>query len=197
MIDRSAGAIKLTPMGQGKPLRIVVMGVSGSGKTTLGRLLAAKLDARFFEADEFHAPESIAKMSAGIALTDEDRWPWLERLARAVGAEPGPAVVACSSLKRTYRDLLRRRLGDVRFVHPHGDPAVILARMRARTDHYMPPELLKSQIATLEDPAGEPLVFPVPITGDPERIVDKLLADPHFAAGNGTEIAPPAPMRKK
>jgi gluconokinase len=180
MIDRSAGAIKLTPMGQGKPLRCVVMGVSGSGKTTLGRLLAARLDARFLEADEFHAPESIEKMSAGIPLTDDDRWPWLERLADEVSAEPGPTVVACSSLKRTYRDLLRRRLGEVRFVHPQGDPAIILARMAARTDHYMPPSLLKSQIATLEDPAGEPLVFPVPITGDPAAIVDKLVADPAF-----------------
>lgn len=168
-------------MGQGKPLRIVVMGVSGSGKTTLGRLLATMLDARFFEADEFHAPESIAKMSAGIALTDEDRWPWLERLAEAVAAEARPAVVACSALKRSYRDLLRQRLGAVRFVHPHGDPKIILARMAARTDHYMPPELLKSQIATLEDPAGEPLVFEVPITGVPAAIVAALLADPAFA----------------
>lgn len=159
---------------------IVVMGVSGSGKTTLGKLIAARIGAVFLEADEFHSPESIAKMSAGVPLTDDDRWPWLDRLAEALAAHRAPVVLACSALKKAYRDRLRHRLGAVVFVHPDGDAGVIHARMKARTDHYMPPSLLDSQIATLEDPAVEPQTFKVPIDDDPAAIVDALFDRPEF-----------------
>ncbi len=136
------------------PRHIVVMGVSGSGKTTVARRLAAALDAMFIDADDLHPPENIAKMAAGIGLTDEDRWPWLatvaERLAEAE-ADGRPTVLACSALRRAYRDVLRRRLpsSSVVVVELDADPAVVRSRMASRA-HFMPPELLDSQLATLE-----------------------------------------------
>jgi len=179
------------------PPVVVVMGVSGSGKTTLGKLIAARLGAQFLEADDYHAPESIAKMSAGIPLTDDDRWPWLDRLGAAALAQHGPVVMACSALRKAYRDRLRDGLGRVIFVEPHGDPEIIRARMRARTDHYMPASLLDSQIDALESPVGEPLSWRVPIDDAPDAIVDTLFANPEFraavgAAGNASIASPPA-----
>jgi gluconokinase len=129
---------------------IVVMGVSGSGKTTVGRALAARLGVVYAEADEFHPPANIAKMSAGHPLTDEDRWPWLRSIADWIGAhEVDGGVATCSALKRTYRDLLRSG-GPVFFVHLAGGPDLIAGRLGARHGHFMPAALLDSQIADLE-----------------------------------------------
>ncbi|TCO58687.1 gluconokinase [Actinocrispum wychmicini] len=129
---------------------IVVMGVSGSGKTTVGKELAARLDVEYAEADEFHPPANIAKMSAGHPLTDEDRWPWLRAIAQWIGAhEESGGVVTCSALKRPYRDLLRTG-GPVYFVHLTGSHDVIAARLAGRQEHFMPAALLDSQIADLE-----------------------------------------------
>ena len=133
---------------------VVLMGVTGSGKTTVGRALAASLDWPFLDADDFHPAENVAKMRSGIALTDDDRWPWLDRIAdelARVQAAGGHAVLACSALKQVYRERLARA-GDVRFVYLKGDLATIEARLAARRHKYMPASLLPSQFAALEAP---------------------------------------------
>ena len=133
---------------------VVVMGVSGCGKTAVGQALAAALGWPFFDADDFHPPANVAKMAAGTPLTDDDRWPWLDRLATemgAVNAGGASAVLACSALKQVYRDRLAKA-GDVRIVHLKGDRETIAARIATRRHRYMPPGLLDSQFATLEEP---------------------------------------------
>lgn len=137
------------------PGAIVVMGVSGSGKSALAAAVGAALGLRVIDGDDLHSPASVAKMRAGIALADDDRWPWLDRIGEAL-AGPGPGtVVSCSALRRAYRDRLRAARPGLRFLFLDGDPAVIEARMRARRGHYMPPALLASQLATLERPAAD------------------------------------------
>lgn len=134
---------------------IVVMGVCGCGKTAVGSALAMKNGWVFFDADDFHPAANVEKMRSGIPLTDEDRWPWLDRLVSEVGAveaRGGIPVLACSALRQVYRDRLARA-GDVRFVHLKGDRATIAARLDDRDHQYMPASLLDSQFATLEDPA--------------------------------------------
>lgn len=134
---------------------LVVMGVSGSGKSTVGEALASSLGWRFLDADSFHPAANVSKMKAGIPLTDDDRWPWLDRLAdemRAILGKGENAVLACSALKASYRERLARA-GDVRFVYLEGDKATIAARIAARDHQYMPASLLDSQFATLEPPA--------------------------------------------
>ena len=134
---------------------VVVMGVSGCGKSTVGEALAESLGWRFLDADDFHPPANVAKMAAGTPLVDEDRWPWLDRLAaemRAINAGGGDAVLACSALRQAYRDRLAAA-GDVRFVHLAGDLPTIAARLASRQHRYMPQSLLASQFATLEPPA--------------------------------------------
>jgi gluconokinase len=158
---------------------IVLTGVTGAGKTTVGRLLAERLGARFLEGDAYHPPGNVEKMRAGIPLEDADRWPWLEairaELARLIAAGE-TAVVACSALKRAYRDRLRRAGPELRFVHLRGPEALIAARLAERRGHYMPASLLPSQLATLENPSGEPDVVEVPIDPPPEVIVEAILA---------------------
>lgn len=139
---------------------VVLMGVCGCGKTTVGRTLGAQLQWPFLDADDFHPEVSVARMRAGIALTDDDRWPWLDRLATemaAINARGAHAVLACSALKEAYRDRLARA-GDVRFVYLKGDRATIAPRLAARPGHYMPASLLDSQLATLEEPATATVV---------------------------------------
>lgn len=135
------------------PLRLVVMGVSGCGKSTLGAALAARLGAGFVDADPLHPAANLAKMAAGEPLTDADRWPWLDAVA-AVLRDRAPVVVACSALRRAYRDRLRAARG-VRFVHLAAPREVILARMTTRQDHFMPASLLASQYDTLEPPGPD------------------------------------------
>ena len=137
----------------GERQHIVVMGVSGCGKTTVGEQLAAALGWSFAEGDRYHPQANIDKMAAGIPLTDEDRWPWLRILADRIGAEERAgrsSVLTCSSLRRSYRDLLRSGGGRVRFVHLHGTREVLASRLGARTGHFFPSDLLDSQLATLE-----------------------------------------------
>jgi len=133
---------------------VVLMGVSGSGKTALGQALAADLGWPFFDGDDFHPEANVAKMAAGTPLVDQDRWPWLDRLATemaAVNVRRADAVFACSALKEAYRDRFRRA-DDVRFVHLKGDYDTIAARLALRSHRYMPPSLLASQFAALEEP---------------------------------------------
>jgi len=134
---------------------VVLMGVCGCGKTTVGRALAGQLAWPFHDADGFHPPANVAKMAAGVPLTDDDRWPWLDRIASEMGAinrAGGHAVLACSALKRAYRDRIAKA-GDVRIVFLRGDHATIAARLATRQHEYMPAALLPSQFATLEEPA--------------------------------------------
>jgi len=134
---------------------VVLMGVCGCGKTTVGRALAADLGWPFHDADGFHPPANVAKMAAGTPLTDDDRWPWLDRIAasmREIDAAGNHAVLACSALKQAYRERIARA-GGVRFVFLKGDAATIGARLASRRHEYMPASLLPSQFATLEEPA--------------------------------------------
>jgi gluconokinase len=140
------------------PLAIVVMGVSGCGKSTVGRQLAQRLHATFLDADDFHLPTNVERMRAGIALTDAERAPWLDALAArlaAAGAADEAVVLACSALKRSYRDALRRGAPALTLVHLTGSPAMLAERITARPGHYMPPTLLPSQLATLEPPGAD------------------------------------------
>ena len=133
---------------------VVLMGVSGSGKSTIGAALAAALGWRLIDADDLHPPQNVARMAAGIPLTDDDRWPWLDRIVdalRRATAEGTNVVLACSALKQRYRDRLAQA-GDVHFVHLRGDPQTISARLATRHHRYMPAALLESQFATLEAP---------------------------------------------
>jgi gluconokinase len=168
------------------PRTVVVMGVSGTGKSTVGARLAQHLGVDLVEGDSHHPLANIAKMSAGTPLDDEDRWPWLRRLA-AILAERHAAglstVLTCSALRRGYRDVLRSGLPDrdAFFVHLHADEAVLETRMRAR-DHFMPPSLLRSQLDTLE--ALEPDETGVML--DVGRPVDRVVAEAVGALGLST-----------
>lgn len=131
--------------------RVVVMGVSAAGKSSVGVALAERLGAAFVDADDLHPRSNRDKMAAGVPLTDEDRWPWLDVVASRLahdGAEG--TVIACSALRRSYRDRISRIAPGTFFVHLDGDPALLAHRAGARTDHFMPPQLLVSQLATLE-----------------------------------------------
>jgi gluconokinase len=138
---------------------VLVMGVCGTGKSSVAARLAAAAGGTLVEADDFHSDANVALMASGRPLTDADRWPWLDAVAegaRAAG-RTGLVAIACSALKRRYRDRLRARLGDIALIHLTGDPALIRDRLEARRDHFMPPALLDSQLAELEPPmADEP-----------------------------------------
>ena len=146
---------------EGPPLRIIVMGVSGSGKSTLAEGLSKSLGLRVKDGDELHLPESVAKMSSGIALGDADRWPWLDRIASYLAnSEQNPqgtagAIVSCSALKLIYRDRIRQQAGPVVFLFLDGPPELIKQRMQDRKGHYMQAGLLDSQLQTLERPSAD------------------------------------------
>jgi carbohydrate kinase (thermoresistant glucokinase family) len=165
--------------GPSPPLVVVVMGVSGSGKTTVGAMLAGRLGWPFAEGDEFHSAANVAKMRSGVPLTDDDRWPWLAAIAGRIDAwrrEGRAGVVACSALKRRYREILVGGRPDVRIVYLQGSRALIGDRLAARQGHYMPSALLDSQFAALEepDPAERPIT--VAVGQPPEAIVDEIVA---------------------
>ncbi len=131
------------------------MGVAGSGKTTIAQALAARLGWRFEDGDAFHPASNVEKMHSGRPLTDDDRWPWLRAIAAEVDRTrdaDGHIVIACSALKRVYRDILIGKRSGVRLIYLKGSRDLILERLRARRGHFMPPELLDSQFATLEEP---------------------------------------------
>jgi gluconokinase len=132
---------------------VVLMGVSGVGKTTIGRLVAARLGWRLIDADDHHPPENVAKMAAGIALEDADRWPWLDALNRLLSTERD-AIIACSALKESYRQRLLAGIDEACLVYLHGTRALIASRLAQRKHRYMPASLLDSQFAALEPPSG-------------------------------------------
>lgn len=157
---------------------IVMMGVSGSGKTTVGGALAKRLGVPFRDADGFHPKANVEKMSAGIPLTDEDRWPWLDAIAAAIKSTPPNEgiVVSCSALRRIYRDRIIAGAGrPVTFVHLAGTKETIAPRMSTRTGHFMPVSLLDSQLATLEPPGPDEPAMSVSIEEPVEAIVETIL----------------------
>ncbi len=159
---------------------VVVMGVCGCGKSTVAEGLARQLGLRCIDGDDLHGPANVAKMSQGIALTDADRWPWLDRIGAALAdtrAAPAGVALSCSALRRRYRDRLRAACPGVRFVFLDGDAALIASRMQQRRGHYMPPALLQSQLGTLERPgADEPDVLRVDIAADAGGVIAAALA---------------------
>jgi gluconokinase len=162
----------------GTACALVVMGVSGSGKSTIADRLAERLGWHFEDGDRFHPAGNVAKMSAGHPLTDEDRWPWLQAIADEIdrACDAGAhAVIACSALKRAYRDILVHDRDDVRIVYLKGTQALIADRLAARKNHFMPSGLLESQFKTLEPPAASENPVTVSIDGSVDAIVDDIV----------------------
>ncbi|WP_405946945.1 gluconokinase [Streptomyces prunicolor] len=159
------------------PHVVVVMGVAGTGKTTIGPLLAARLGVPYAEGDDFHPQANIAKMSAGVPLTDEDRWPWLDAIGGWAHGRAGlGGVVSSSALKRSYRDRLRAAAPGVVFVHLTGDRTLIEDRMAHRHGHFMPTALLDSQFATLQPLEADEAGVAVDVGGSPEQIAERATA---------------------
>ena len=161
---------------------VIIFGVSGAGKTTVGKLLARKLGWHFLEADDFHPAANVEKMHRGVPLVDEDRWPWLENLRELIKRriEAGEnAVVACSVLKRKYRDCLRVN-SDVKFTFLRGDYALIAEQLRHRRGHFMNPDLLRSQFADLEEPEPDEGAITIELGRTPEELVEEIKTKLHL-----------------
>ncbi len=158
---------------------ILVMGVSGAGKSTIGKALADKIGGCFVEADDFHPAENIRRMSDREPLTDAHRWPWLQAVAEsaiiAMERTGGPVVIACSALKRSYRDVLRQMLSPLFIIHLSGPMELIRARLAERQTHFMPVELLDSQLATLEPPQADEKGAALSIDGSQAQIVARAV----------------------
>ncbi|MFF8291711.1 gluconokinase [Streptomyces sp. NPDC016309] len=160
-----------------QPPVVVVMGVAGTGKTTVGPLVAERLGVPYAEGDDFHPEANIAKMSAGVPLDDDDRWPWLDAIGRWAHGRAGlGGVVSSSALKRSYRDRLRAAAPGAVFLHLTGDRSLIEGRMAARTGHFMPAALLDSQFATLQPLGDDEAGVAVDVAGSPEDIADRAVA---------------------
>jgi gluconokinase len=160
------------------PCALVVMGVSGSGKSTIADKLAERLHWRYEDGDKFHPASNVAKMSAGHPLTDEDRWPWLQAIADEIDrlcTAGEQAVIACSALKRVYRDVLVHGRNDVRMIYLQGSQQLIANRLAQRKHHFMPPGLLDSQFATLEPPGADENPLTVSIDASVDEIVDAIV----------------------
>jgi len=157
--------------------RYVVMGVSGCGKSSIGAAFAQAIGGTFMDGDDLHPASNIAKMAQGAPLDDDDRIPWLGAVAQALNDGTPPMVIACSALKRSYRDLIRGGVeGTVIFLHLAGDKAVIAARMAAREGHFMPTSLLDSQFAALEVPGPDERCITADLGKTPEQILQVFLA---------------------
>jgi gluconokinase len=162
---------------------VIVFGVSGAGKTTVGKLLAREVGWRFYEADDFHSRANIEKMHSGVPLTDEDRWPWLENLREQIKRSLGAgedAVLACSALKRKYRERLRVD-DEVKFVFLCGDYALIEEQLSQRRSHFMNPALLRSQFADLEEPQPDEGVLTIELGRTPQELVEQIKTKLHIS----------------
>lgn len=172
----------------------VIMGVSGSGKSTIAAMLAHRLHWIYEDADWFHPRSNVEKMHAGVPLTDEDRWPWLNAIAAWIDAtrqRGNHAVIACSVLKRAYRKILLGERPDVALVFLKGDRELIARRLAARDGHFMPPSLLDSQFAALEEPGDDEHPIVVSIAPHPREIVETIVAKVNAAAtASSGEVSP-------
>lgn len=171
---------------RGRSSILVIMGVSGSGKTTIGQLLSAELICSFIDGDDFHPPVNIKKMSSGEALTDEDRWPWLEILTDKIQEyiqQEQSMVLACSALKKSYREILCVERELVQFIYLKGNYATIVRRMQSRENHFMTKSLLQSQFATLEEPED---AIVVDISPSPSEILKSIRGLLHLKASPET-----------
>ena len=159
-------------------MKYIVMGVSGCGKSAIGAGFAQAIGGTFLDGDDLHPASNVAKMAAGTPLTDSDREPWLRDVGQALSAHEGDVVIGCSALKRSYRDIIRETAGGpVKFLHLHGDKAVIAQRMAGREGHFMPTALLDSQFTTLEMPTADEDAVTVDIDQTPDQIITALLRD--------------------
>lgn len=174
--------------------RYVIMGVSGAGKSVVGERFAHALDVPFVEGDALHPAENVARMSAGIPLSDDDRQGWLETIAariREARDRQQGLVVACSALKRRYRDVLRRGDPDLCFIHLAGPPPLLVERLEHRTGHFMPAALLASQYEALEEPEADERAWIVDVSPPVDVIVARLVARAHAAQiSEGLESPP-------
>jgi gluconokinase len=165
---------------------VIIFGVSGAGKTTIGKLLAEDLGWQFYEGDDFHPLANIEKMRSGRPLTDEDRWPWLDRLrdqiTRSLAAKEN-AVLSCSALKRAYRERLRVS-DDVKFVFLCGDYALVEKQLRRRHGHFMNPDLLRGQFTDLEEPEADEDVLTIELGRTPQELVEDIKTRLHLAREN-------------
>ncbi|MDR6971146.1 gluconokinase [Leifsonia shinshuensis] len=160
-----------------EPVQVVVMGVSGSGKTTVGELLAERLGVPFVDGDALHPPANVAKMASGTPLTDEDRIPWLQEVGRTLASTgPDGVVVACSALKRAYRDLIRAEAPAAVFAELDGTRELLAARMSERPGHFMPVSLLDSQLATLEPLQSDEAGLRLDVGRPPRALADAVAA---------------------
>ena len=158
-------------------MKYVIMGVSGSGKTSVGEALSERLGAPYIDGDALHPAANIEKMSAGIPLEDDDRWPWLQRVGETLARTPGTVLIGCSALKRRYRDHIRAAAATpVTFLFLEGGKSLIAERMKSRTGHFMPAKLLDSQFAALEPPQPGEHAITVSIDQPLEGIVADSLA---------------------
>jgi gluconokinase len=153
---------------------VLIMGVSGSGKTTVGRLLSERTGRPFMDGDALHPPANVAKMAAGIPLTDEDRWPWLDKVGEWIVDHRTDGIMACSALKRAYRDRLRQADPDLRLVYLCGDRALLEDRIGQRHGHFFPAGLLDAQLADLEEPTADEHSVTVYIGPSPEELVTQI-----------------------
>ncbi|SDO07723.1 gluconokinase [Ensifer sp. YR511] len=155
--------------------RLIVMGVSGAGKTTVGDAIATALSVPFIDGDKLHSEENIDKMAQGIPLTDEERWPWLDRISQVI-CDLDHVVVACSALRKVYRDRLRANAGqDLAFLFLDGGSSILNLRLTTREGHFMKQSMLESQLLTLERPIGEPLVLTCSFDDPVQRIVKQTV----------------------
>jgi gluconokinase len=184
MTDHSGAGIE---PGQSSPVTVVLMGVSGVGKTRVLEALSQQVSGVFAEGDAFHSESNVSRMAAGIPLTDEDRWPWLRSIAAWIGTqerESVTAVITCSALRRSYRDLLRDGHPTVRFVHLTASPRAIGTRVASRRGHFMPPTLLASQLGALEPLEPDEPGFAVDAEASPDEIARQIVERLSLATGD-------------
>jgi gluconokinase len=154
---------------------IIIMGVEGSGKTTIGKMLAEKLGWKFYDADDYHPNGNIEKMRSGVPLNDDDRWPWLKEVRKLINSSMNlnePSIIACSALKRSYREYLKQQKEKITFVYLKGDKNTISKRLASRKGHFAGTLLLESQLKTLEEPEG---VITADIAKQPDVIADYII----------------------